>query len=289
MNASTLSIARPARLRAPRGGLVFGGVYYRGGSYLPAAARPDLEALADRVAAVSVAEPIEMTIRGSSYLVRSILIDPSVGTDAFEMVPAARLSEAYHVCHDESGEVTCTCGDFTFRKAGTGEPCKHGRALVELGLIAPTQPAAESDALVISAEPTEEERIEATSYQIGMKGDCPTFRATYPDLAAAVELEDRTWLAEAHYRGVVAGLNVHARSLGYQDGLARKIPAAHDWCGDETYRTAYRTGYLNGKADRLDREAIMAGWSTDPDWHDAEVAECGAGSRLLPATANYLS
>ena len=38
---------------------------------------------------------------------------------------------------DDGHTIDCTCGDYTHRKAGSDARCKHGRALVEVGLIPP--------------------------------------------------------------------------------------------------------------------------------------------------------
>lgn len=137
MQASTLIIS--PRLRAPSGGLTVGDRYYRGGVFLPPSARPALEAAAAKAATVAEVEPVIIGICGFSYRLEPLTIAPSIGSVAFSLHDTAR-NRIHHVHRSIEGEVHCTCGDFTFRRAGTGEPCKHGRRLVELGLIPSTRP-----------------------------------------------------------------------------------------------------------------------------------------------------
>ena len=135
---TTAPTVRPTRLRAPAGGLLVGDRQYRGGVYLPASARPALEAVAAKAATVARVEPVMIGIMGFSYRVESISIDPEIGDTAFNLHDTDR-NRLYSVHRDQAGEVVCDCGDYVFRKAGTGSTCKHGRRLVELGLIpAPT-------------------------------------------------------------------------------------------------------------------------------------------------------
>lgn len=140
MTNSTLPIPTAPRLRSPRGGLFVGERYYCPGAYLPADARPSLEAVAAKAARASTTAEVVIGIHGYSYGVAALAIDPSIGTSAYLLMPHDRPTEAYHVHKAASGEVQCTCGDFVFRKAGTGEACKHGRRLAELGLITSTPP-----------------------------------------------------------------------------------------------------------------------------------------------------
>ena len=137
MDASNLIIA--PRLRAPRGGILVGVRRYRGGVFLPPAARPALEALARVAAAAASAGPVVVGIAGFSYRVEPRPIAPAVGSVAFSLHDLDR-NRLHQVHRDCSGQVVCTCGDFAFRREGTGRPCKHGRRLVELGLIPTTTP-----------------------------------------------------------------------------------------------------------------------------------------------------
>lgn len=132
-------IINAPRLRSPAGGLTVEGRYFRPGCFLPESARPTLEAVAAKAAAVAVADPVEVGILGQSYRVRSIPIAASVGTVAFLVIPKHK-AESYHLHRSNEGEVVCSCGDFIHRWANSGTMCKHGRALAELGLIASTTP-----------------------------------------------------------------------------------------------------------------------------------------------------
>ena len=137
---ATLPLIIAPRLRAPRGGLTVAGRYYRGGTYLPASARPFLEAVAAKAAAVSLAQSVVVGITGFSYEITSLPIDASIGSDAFLVSPLHKPREAYHVHRSTDGEVQCSCPDFVWRKAGTGVMCRHGYRLAELGLIHSTTP-----------------------------------------------------------------------------------------------------------------------------------------------------
>lgn len=123
------------RLRAPMGGLSTPARDYPAGAILPESARPALEAHARKIARFAVAEPVPIRVKGRPYRVRSIWIHHLVGSVAFEVIPTTGPGESYHVHRDHHGEVHCTCGDFEFRQRGTGSPCKHGAALLAVGLI----------------------------------------------------------------------------------------------------------------------------------------------------------
>ena len=131
--------ARPARLRSPRGGIVVAGRQYRGGVFLPEAARPAVEALARVASAHAAAAPVVIGVAGFAYRLEPLAIAPAVGSVAFSLADLDR-NRLHHVHRDVAGQVVCDCGDFTFRRCGTGQPCKHGRRLVELGLIPATTP-----------------------------------------------------------------------------------------------------------------------------------------------------
>jgi hypothetical protein len=53
-----------------------------------------------------------------------------------------------HTVHVDGHGPACTCGSFVYRKAGTGEGCKHINALATVGLIAPTPATAPAPAPV---------------------------------------------------------------------------------------------------------------------------------------------
>jgi hypothetical protein len=76
---------------------------------------------------------LRLTINGTAYSVRPI--------DAgFAGVRAFRLRKGdaavYDVVQELDGGIVCDCPDFTFRREGlTDRPCKHGAALVALGIF----------------------------------------------------------------------------------------------------------------------------------------------------------
>jgi hypothetical protein len=76
---------------------------------------------------------LRLTINGTGYSIRPI--------DAgFAGVRAFRLRKAdgktYDVVQDLEDAIRCDCGDFIFRREGlTDRPCKHGAALVALGML----------------------------------------------------------------------------------------------------------------------------------------------------------
>jgi hypothetical protein len=54
----------------------------------------------------------------------------------FQVVKSGLNDEVYNVIHTETGINTCDCMDYLRRHQGNGYGlCKHGRALVELGLM----------------------------------------------------------------------------------------------------------------------------------------------------------
>jgi hypothetical protein len=73
-----------------------------------------------------------LTISGRNYALRPIPCDP----EAASVVYRLRKSDGttYHVAKTQHG-LTCECGDFEFRKNGTGVPCKHIAAAVAVGLM----------------------------------------------------------------------------------------------------------------------------------------------------------
>ena len=134
MDTSTLPLVIAPRLRAPRGGIVLDGRHRRGGTWLPASARPVLEALARVATSAAQREPVLIGICGFSYRLEPISIASAIGTDAWSLQDIDR-NRLHHVHRSTTGEVQCTCGDYVFRRANTGSTCKHGTRLVELGLI----------------------------------------------------------------------------------------------------------------------------------------------------------
>jgi hypothetical protein len=113
-------------LRAPRGGCTVDGRRYKGGQFC----RP-----------YNVDNPHELPtveIRGGLYLVEPL--DPGeFGVSAVRITKLAGR-RSYDVIRRLDGLVECDCGDYEYRRRGTAEPCKHGAACTELGLL-PVAPA----------------------------------------------------------------------------------------------------------------------------------------------------
>ena len=82
------------------------------------------------------------------------------------------------------------------------------------------------------------------------------------------------------YAGLFAGQSAWSRQLGYDLGLDGEdaVPPL----STALKPNSFAGGHADGVADCLDRQAIMAASSPADDWHDAEIAECGMGSRLIP-------
>lgn len=117
--------------RAPKGGITIRGRFFRGGCFCwnaPADAPAPAPAL-----------PTRTVIGGFAYAIAPQRIAPSVGSVAVALEKLATRN-TYFVHRDNHGEVCCDCPDFTMRRAGTGTPCKHGQALVDLGAIPATTP-----------------------------------------------------------------------------------------------------------------------------------------------------
>lgn len=76
---------------------------------------------------------LTLTLNGARYSVRPIRSDDA------EILVAWRLrklgADAAHVVAATASGPTCECGDFTWRRAGTGLPCKHIAALRAVGLL----------------------------------------------------------------------------------------------------------------------------------------------------------
>jgi hypothetical protein len=77
---------------------------------------------------------------GTAYAVEPIDPGPE-GTRAYRLQKLCGGGDVYDVVRTWYGIIECTCGDYTYRRQGlTASPCKHGRALVEAGLLAPPEP-----------------------------------------------------------------------------------------------------------------------------------------------------
>jgi hypothetical protein len=97
---------------------------------------------------------VAMTIEISDVRYACDPIDPGEsGTRAFRLTKHGKDRDVYDVLRRHDGTVACDCPDFEFRHEGlTDAPCKHGRALVELGLM-PAPLAPESAPAVEVIEP----------------------------------------------------------------------------------------------------------------------------------------
>ena len=177
-NAVNVNVALPRQLRAPKGGCTVAGKIYKGGQFcLPYdPANPHGEP------AVEVAPaPVKVAIHGFTYTVKKIPAG-ECGSVAFEM-HRIDTNHTYHVIRDGFGEVTCSCPNFEMRRAGTGVPCKHGRKLIDLGLIVASVPRRETTPAPVAIpaprrrrfEPAPEEMAEAAQ----LFGDVEAERVAY--------------------------------------------------------------------------------------------------------------
>jgi hypothetical protein len=94
------------------------------------------------------AAPVKtITIKAIPYTITPIPIAPELGTVAYQLAKVeehigqpypADERPTYVVHRDRSGRVVCECGDWIWRcqDQGIGATCKHGRSLIEAGLIA---------------------------------------------------------------------------------------------------------------------------------------------------------
>jgi hypothetical protein len=76
---------------------------------------------------------LTLTINGVPYDVRPVASDPSIARKAYRL----RKSDGttYDVAWTDHG-IVCDCPDFEYRRNGlTDQPCKHGAALVALGML----------------------------------------------------------------------------------------------------------------------------------------------------------
>jgi hypothetical protein len=79
-------------------------------------------------------KPTLLTIKGNAYTISPI--EPvEEGTAAFRLDKLAG-DGVYDVVRNHDGLVVCDCPDYVCRHAGTASLCKHGRALIEAGMLA---------------------------------------------------------------------------------------------------------------------------------------------------------
>src|SRR3954449_5715019 len=80
---------------------------------------------------------VSLTIEISDHRYSADPLDPGEdGTRAFRLSKHSGDHAVYDVLRTHSGILECSCPDYVVRHAGNGHgTCKHGRALVELGLM----------------------------------------------------------------------------------------------------------------------------------------------------------
>jgi hypothetical protein len=86
-----------------------------------------------------IVKPSPVEIKGASYTVEAIEAG-EFGTAAYRVVKLVN-GEAYDVIRTHAGAVECSCPDWVVRHSDKGTCCKHGRALMELGLLDAPAPA----------------------------------------------------------------------------------------------------------------------------------------------------
>ena len=112
-------------------------------STLPAP-RPASKVAEAQALAPPSAWPVEttLTIQGVAYHVRSLSLHPEFGTCAYRLSKRSGDFAIYDVVRTAAGVVECDCASYEFNCRGTLGLCKHGRAVVEAGLLErPGQPA----------------------------------------------------------------------------------------------------------------------------------------------------
>jgi hypothetical protein len=82
--------------------------------------------------------PVRLSINGFVYAAREIPAG-ECGSVAFEL-HRIDTNHHYHDIRDHFGLVTCDCPSYVFTHEGTNGLCKHGRRLVELGMIPAPMP-----------------------------------------------------------------------------------------------------------------------------------------------------
>lgn len=73
-------------------------------------------------------------INGTSYRLKPVPCHPSVGSRAYQLRKDA--GAVYTIVRTVHGTVECDCADYVLRREGaTPFPCKHGQALIALGML----------------------------------------------------------------------------------------------------------------------------------------------------------
>jgi hypothetical protein len=119
-----------------------------------------------------------LTIKAVPYSVEEIPAGEH-GTIAFRLVKLEGDEAVYDVVRTWYGTVECDCGDYQFRRKGlTLSPCKHGKALVDAGLI--EAPSVEPDRYDDEAP----ELPESSYHEEGPEADVAAALKALPAIAA---------------------------------------------------------------------------------------------------------
>jgi hypothetical protein len=115
-------------------------------------------------------KPTTLTIKGLPYTVSRI--DPGEeGTAAFRL-DKVHGEGVYDVVRTHGGLVRCDCPDYEVRHTGTAGMCKHGRALVESGMIeaAAARPVPSKPAV---APITRKDQVRASYFGLKLPASAP--------------------------------------------------------------------------------------------------------------------
>jgi hypothetical protein len=152
--------------------------------YISSHKRKETDPMTSLLNAPAPAKTTTLEIKGLAYRVSPI--DPGEeGTAAFRL-DKVRGEGIYDVVRDHSGLVRCDCPSYVMTFASTASTCKHGRALVEAGMISAPSP------VPVASAPVSPPVIEAGSTQ--------NFRAE-PKVSAYAPIT-RKDLARASYFGI---------------------------------------------------------------------------------------
>ena len=129
-------------------------------------------------------------------------------------------------------------------------------------------------------EPTEADQVAATGYRIGLSGDFASFSDLFPG---------RPYLTSVYYDSLGVGRQDRARREGFEAGMSWHTH--NPTCLDESnpQAVAFCAGVIAGQAQlAADRDEALAELEDEADiegcdWHSVELAEVGAGYRLVRA------
>jgi len=73
-------------------------------------------------------------INGTNYRLKPVPCHPSIGSRAYQL--RKDIGTVYTIVRAVHGLVECDCADYVLRRDGiTPFPCKHGQALIALGML----------------------------------------------------------------------------------------------------------------------------------------------------------